>query len=157
MKQPQDVVVIARGITIQTFLPYPNLTKTAEVLDYRRLGKQRIETLQILNTLTGVSQGWQNHPAVKMWRGSEIALADYGIAMCEEWIARGYRDTTLPRLIEIQNTLLDEGADESLPAWWGEEILHLSHQSNLIRKDPIYYGELFSGIPMDLEYYWPLP
>jgi hypothetical protein len=122
-------------------LPYPNLAKTAEVLDYRRLGKQRIETLQILNTLTGISHGWQNHPAVKMW------------AMCEEWIARGYKDTTLPRLREIRDNL--ENQVRELPSWWGEEALHLSHQSNLIRKDPIFYGQLFSGIPDNLPYYWP--
>jgi len=134
-------------------LPYPNLTKTAEVLDYRRLGKQRIETLQILHTLTGVSHGWRNHPAVKMWEGHEVVLADYGIAMCEEWIARGYKDTTLPRLREIRDNL--ENQVRELPSWWGEEALHLSHQSNLIRKDPIFYGQLFSGIPDNLPYYWP--
>jgi hypothetical protein len=136
-------------------LPYPNLAKTAEVLDYRRLGKQRIETLQILHTLTGVSHGWQNHPAVKMWRGSEIVLADYGIAMCVEWIARGYKDTTLPRLQEIRDNL--ENQTRELPSWWGEPALHISHQSNLIRKDPIYYGQLFSEVPDNLPYYWPLP
>jgi hypothetical protein len=136
-------------------LPYPNLAKTAEVLDYRRLGKQRIETLQILHTLTGVSHGWRNHPAVKMWEGHEVVLADYGIAMCEEWIARGYKDTTLPRLREIRDNL--ENQVRELPRWWGEPALHISHQSNLIRKDPIFYGQLFSEVPYNLPYYWPLP
>ena len=136
-------------------MPYPNLAKTAEVLDYRRLGKQRIETLQILHTLTGVSHGWRNHPAVKMWEGHEVVLADYGIAMCEEWIARGYKDTTLPRLREIRDNL--ENQVRELPSWWGEPALHISHQSNLIRKDPIFYGQLFSEVPYNLPYYWPLP
>jgi hypothetical protein len=88
-----------------------------------------------------------------MWEGHEVVLADYGIAMCEEWIARGYKDTTLPRLREIRDNL--ENQVRELPRWWGEPALHISHQSNLIRKDPIFYGQLFSGIPDNLPYYWP--
>ena len=36
---------------MQTFLPYSNFQKTAEVLDYRRLGKQRVEGMQIIKTI----------------------------------------------------------------------------------------------------------
>jgi hypothetical protein len=36
---------------VQTFLPYPDFRRTAEVLDSPRLGKQRVETLQILRAL----------------------------------------------------------------------------------------------------------
>lgn len=36
---------------MQTFLPFPNFTMTALVLDQKRLGKQRVECLQILKTL----------------------------------------------------------------------------------------------------------
>lgn len=36
---------------IQTFLPYPNFNESARVLDDKRLGKQRVECLQILNVL----------------------------------------------------------------------------------------------------------
>ena len=71
--------------------------KVAECLDYRRLGKQRVETWQIYRALTGQSTGWVNHPATKMWRGYKQALLYYGICMCREWIKRGYNDTMLPR------------------------------------------------------------
>ena len=147
---------LERGTTIQTFLPYANPAKSAEALDYRRLGKQRVETYQILNSLIGASNGWLNHPAVKMWAGYEIALADYGLAMCDEWIARGYKDTTRDKILEIKRGLVAGGESGETPRWLGEENLHLSHQSNLLRKDPIYYGQLFIGIPDDMPYVWPV-
>ena len=38
---------------MQTFLPYPDFKKSASCLDYKRLGKQRVEGLQILNAIQG--------------------------------------------------------------------------------------------------------
>ena len=38
---------------MQTFLPYADFSKSAGVLDRMRLGKQRVETLQILQKLVG--------------------------------------------------------------------------------------------------------
>lgn len=54
---------------MQTFLPYSSFSKSASVLDNKRLGKQRVECLQILKALSDPAYGWQNHPAVKMWKG----------------------------------------------------------------------------------------
>lgn len=42
-----------------------------------------------------------------------------------------------------------------MPPWLGESEFHRSHQSNLIRKDPEFYGPRFPGVPDDLEYVWP--
>ena len=36
---------------MQTFLPYSNFYKSAKVLDQKRLGKQRVEVLQLLNSI----------------------------------------------------------------------------------------------------------
>ena len=36
---------------MQTFLPYKSFEKSAKCLDYKRLGKQRIETWQIYSAL----------------------------------------------------------------------------------------------------------
>lgn len=47
--------------------PTPKFIDTAKILDYRRLGKQRVETWQVLLALGGKSKGWVNHPAVRMW------------------------------------------------------------------------------------------
>ena len=41
---------------MQTFLPYPDFAKSAACLDNRRLGKQRVECLQILKTLSKESK-----------------------------------------------------------------------------------------------------
>ena len=64
---------------MQTFLPYPNLSKSLKTLDRQRLGKQRVEAFQILNILLERTdrKGWKNHPAVKMWSGYENALKLY--------------------------------------------------------------------------------
>ena len=78
---------------MQTFLPYADFAQSARALDRQRLGKQRVEVKQILNVLKKGSGGWANHPAVKMWRGYEMALCNYGIAVCGEWTVRGYKDT----------------------------------------------------------------
>lgn len=80
---------------MQTFLPYPDFYKSAQVLDYRRLGKQRLECKQIFNALEGQPSRWRNHPAVKMWEGCEHQLCAYAIIICDEWIGRGYKDSLI--------------------------------------------------------------
>jgi Pyrimidine dimer DNA glycosylase len=140
---------------MQTFLPYSDYTKSAKSLDYKRLGKQRVEVKQILNALDGLSKGWTNHPATKMWRGYEGQLAIYGSIVCTEWIKLGYKDSLLPFFtdrikVESMNTNLPK------PYWLGDIGLHQSHQSNLIRKDPNFYIPVFGNVPDNLPYYWPV-
>lgn len=137
---------------MQTFLPYPSFTETARCLDYRRLGKQRVETFQILQVLSGEKAGWRNHPAVKMWTGHSAALAEYGLAICDEWIRRGYKDTLRERIRQYR----DPDVLPNLPSWVGKADFHLSHQSNLVRKYPEHYQPLFPGVPDHLEYVWPV-
>ena len=36
---------------MQTFLPYKDIQKSVKCLDYRRLGKQRVEAMQILKQI----------------------------------------------------------------------------------------------------------
>lgn len=140
---------------MQTFLPYPNFRRTAEVLDQKRLGKQRVENLQIMKALV-TGRGWVNHPATKMWKGYEWALVEYQVAICEEWTRRGFKDACLERTIELAwLSGCDYPEDPELPPWLGEPLFHISHQSNLLRKDPDYYGPMFVGIPDDIPYVWP--
>jgi len=133
---------------MQTFLPYPSMGKSVRSLDYRRLGKQRVEAFQILNALAGKSKGWTNHPATRMWRGYEAALGWYKDLCIEEWIRRGYKNT--------MQTESYVGAIV-MPEWLGREDIHASHRSNLLRKDPDFYGVLGWDEPHDLEYVWPVP
>jgi hypothetical protein len=143
---------------VQTFLPYPDLRASSQVLDDRRLGKQRVETFQILRALTWPAYAWKNHPAVRMWRGFLPALVDYGLENCREWTRRGYADTVAPQLLQWSGGVPPTGYQ--LPPWFGHEPLHLSHRSALLRKDPAFYRPLFDrlgheGEPDDLPYLWP--
>jgi len=147
---------------MQTFLPYPDFKKSAKCLDWRRLGKQRVEAYQILRILCGVNEGngWVNHPAVRMWEGYEWALFDYICEICLEWIeVRGYKDTIYDKI-----DLLPIPGDPNLainlnlpmPPWFGDASFHASHRSNLLRKDPEWYGQFGWTEPNDLAYVWPV-
>lgn len=131
---------------MQTFLPYPEFDKSVKCLDYRRLGKQRVEAMQILNALRNPNYGWQNHPAVKMWRGYDEALKLYMNICIQEWIERGYNNTMKIEVVDQNNC--------KKPSWIGKEEFHASHRSNLLRKDPTWYGQFGWKEPNDLEYVW---
>ena len=135
---------------MQTFLPYPDFGESARCLDDVRLGKQRVEAYQIVRTLDGVTSGWRHHPVVKMWRGFEGALVDYGLATCREWTARGRADTVHDKLLVHERPL-----PHPLPPWLGDPALHASHRSNLLRKDPAWYGRFGWSEGPDLPYVWP--
>jgi hypothetical protein len=149
---------------VQTFLPYPDFTRTAGVLDPLRLGKQRVEALQVLRALTVPGYGWRHHPVVRMWAGYEEALVRYGLDVCGAWCAAGRLDTCSATMTaelaihcgrpEVRTQPLLEAAGE-LPPWLGEPGLHLSHRSALLRKAPAFYRPIFGDEPDDLPYLWP--
>lgn len=139
---------------MQTFLPYPDFQESAKVLDRQRLGKQRVECLQILHALLGRTQGWINHPATKMWRGHEGWLVDYADAICAEWIRRGYKDTVRLKLLELRSQAWKIGPDR--PPWLGDAEFHRSHRSNLLRKAPELYRDRWPNERADMEYVWPV-
>lgn len=136
---------------VNTFLPYPDLQESVACLDYKRLGKQRVETKQILKALRGETAGWRHHPAVLMWRGHDGFLVRYGVAACCRWSELGYRDTLLPYFLALTTDY--DKAEE--PWWFGFPEFHDSHKSNLVRKEPEHYRKFFPDIPDDLPYYWP--
>lgn len=149
-----------RDPVVQTFLPYPSFQRCARVLDPRRLGKQRVETLQILRALEIEDYGWKSHPVVHMWRGHTEALVAYGAAMVEEWSRRGFGDTCLGQITEFAPAARSQGelaGAGALPSWLGRRALHRSHQSALVQKDPAYYRARFPRVPADLPYVWPEP
>ena len=115
---------------VNTFVTSPDLIKNAKALDYRRLGKQRVEAYQIWRTLKGLSHGWKNHPAVKMWRGYDCFLAMYCNSCIDEWILRGYKNTMVK---------LPHCGNPKKPEWWGREDVIKSHQASLNRKKPDFY------------------
>ena len=144
---------------MQTFVPYPDFGASTAVLDDRRLGKQRVETFQILRALTWPTYGWKNHPAVRMWRGFTPALVCYGLAACAEWEARGHADATRSSLLEFTGGRIPTWEElvgrGQLPPWFGHDSVHVSHQSALLRKEPEHYRRFFPDVPDDLPYVWP--
>jgi hypothetical protein len=134
---------------MQTFVPLDSFKECAKILDYRRLGKQRVEVLQLLNALTGNSKGWRNHPAALMWKDHEGSLVEYGIVICEEWIRRGYKDTCLEKIYQFVNV----GSCE-LPRWWGGDI-HRSHRAALLVKNFEYYSVFGWEEKAEINYVWP--
>ncbi len=163
---------------MQTFLPYSNFDKTFDVLDYRRLGKQRIEAKQCLlvcyrykdidiSAPLGMSEKYagytwtrfKNHPCAKMWVGHESMLFDYTIKCCQHWIDRGYNDNTLPLIRQAQ--VYAPTTQCTPPPWLGNAKFHLMHKRVLIAKKPDFYQSLWPDIlPATKEkgrwpYIWP--
>lgn len=134
---------------MQTFLPSKNFKECAKILDYKRLGKQRVEAKQILNILLGrtTSTAWVNHPAVKMWKGYENTLKYYYNCILEEWIKRGYNNTMC--FEEVYNPII-------YPAWFNNDEVFSSHRSNLLRKNKEYYSQFKWIESDDLLYIWPI-
>lgn len=130
---------------MQTFLPYEDFRKCAKVLDWRRLGKQRVEGMQIIQCIKKPNR-WINHPAVKMWTGYELSLMCYVNEMIIEWIKRGYNNTM--KLYKIDSIF-------ELPIWLGDERLHSSHRANLIKKDKKYYCQFDWCEDPQQGYWWP--
>jgi hypothetical protein len=140
---------------MQTFLPYPNFHDSARVLDWRRLGKQRVETWQIATMLLGDSagRGRLNHPAVKMWRGHVPALCLYGVAVCIAWRERGYRDTMLERFTDMLRHTADHSI--ALPEWHGDATLHAAYRAALLTKNPTWYAQFGWTETPKIAYVWP--
>jgi hypothetical protein len=141
---------------MQTFLPYADFQKSAESLDYKRLGKQRVEAYQILKALSfrksepTTKRGWVTHPCTEMWIGYEYALTEYALTMCKNWILRGYKDTISDKIYSFQK----EAQNRNFPIWLGDEELHLSHRSRLAQKYPEYYLPQFPDADLQMEYKW---
>lgn len=158
---------------MQTFLPYENFRSSLKALDYKRLGKQRVESYQILLALNcppairikcernGLDYStyihkprWINHPAVKMWKNYELALIYYYNDSIQEWVDRGYNNT-MPKIKVLEWA--------SMPWWLGDDKFHASHRSNLLRKDPSFYSQYGwddptnkNYVPSNLDYVWPV-
>ena len=138
---------------MQTFFSEDTVETSLKVLDYRRLGKQRVEGYRILRTLTGLSTGWKQHPAVKMWRGFEPALLDYTLTACELWVHRGYCDTLADKLFEEFGDLIDEPI--VYPPWVQNRKVIDSHKAMLFHNNPKSYAH-YKAYSHITDYVWPV-
>ena len=160
---------------MQTFLPYRNFSESAKALDNKRLFKQCVECLQIVNIIWR-KRGWipleykdgkprkgfWNHPAVCMWEAHPRMLLAYWDDCVVEAEKRGFKMLNIrTKKYKLYNIWLNKNDEPGLglmyspiydiPKWLTDEFCR-SHQSNLVRKDPSYY--LFD-VPNNLPYIWP--
>ncbi len=129
---------------MQTFLPYASFSESANALDDKRLGKQRVECRQILRALEH-GGGWANHPATRLWRGYETALKAYYNECVKAWVHRGYRNT-LP-LYEIPGSF-------AMPPWFGNPAFHAAHRAALMAKDGDWYKQYGWTEEPKIDYVW---
>jgi len=134
---------------MQTFLTTRNLVENARCLDWRRLGKQRVEAKQIIDALDGKnSGGWVNHPAVLMWDGCQALLEYYFNVIAAEWKRRGYQ----------HNMGWMEPRGKPVEPKWMElhgEKLYSSHRAALLYKAPEHYTQFGWTETPALDYWWP--
>ena|ERR1051326_8000535 len=137
---------------MNTFLPYSNFDECARVIDNKRLWKQILEADGLIRLILDqkVKSHWRNHPCYKMWQNHPKALTLYRNIFVNEWMRRRL---FLPPFINLINQ--EEQANEWFPSWLGNKTLHLSHQSNLVRKNPECYRKFFPDVPDNIPYYWP--
>lgn len=64
--------------------------------------------------------------------------------MIDEWVDRGYQNNM--KYLPINEI--------TFPWWLGKEDLHSSHRSNLLKKDPLFYGRYNWKESRDLNYVW---
>ena len=137
-----------------------SLEYICEVLDRKRLNKQKVEANQILKASLGLTKGWINHPAVLMWKGYSNALKYYFNEITNACIRRGFQNNmTFYEFTEeqlnnveyqtIQDYLLngipiEASIDKIIFPWWFQwKPLIYSHQASLLRKDPKYHNLIF--------------
>ena len=108
---------------MQTFLAFPDFQQSLKYLDTKRLGNQRKETMQIITALHDPSYGWQNHPAIKMWRGYVPALIEYFNLNLLTWEEQGYKND--------KYTFIPQYEPVVMPWWFGNWRFHWLHKRAL--------------------------
>jgi len=146
----------------------------ARQLDNKRLFKQALEGWQILMNLTELDPqgnyrkpaGWSSHPAVKMWRGSELVLYFYIQAMLNEWKIRGFKSTLGAKALATtikarENNMLGN----AVPSWMRNQemfdAMASSHRKALLSKHYEHYNQFNwpedkGFAPESYDYVWPI-
>jgi hypothetical protein len=160
---------------MQTFLSETTFSGSAEVLDKRRLNSQFKEARQIMDVLfakpreDGKKIGWQNHPAVLMWKGHEYYLWLYIKRIREECIYRGIKVVKNTEAVNKHIHLIDSpDTCQDPPLWWSDETLRnrviMTHRARLFVKDPVHYAKYEQWVEPAKElvccvgkcnYFWP--
>lgn len=169
---------------MQTFLPFPSIARSINVLDNIRLNKQRFEakdilflvlrseTLVALPTLINVFQytdkyadfiakRYQNHPTVAMWREFPTQLFEYAEHCNNTCNARGFVDTDKNYERFLANAFLHAVRPrEVVPFLSANSPLPITHAAALLKKSPTHYAHLKDHYPdlvPKIDYIWWRP
>jgi len=153
---------------MQTFITELDWAISARRLDPKRLNKQILEAGQIFATLVpehyrivfpngnGPSKAWTNHPAVKMWKGSELWLLDYLMKHALVQRERTRNMHVVGKRVDEADILWSSASVGSVfPTWTTDEAFLNSHRSKLLRKDRQFYAKYGWNVPDNLPYVWP--
>ena len=149
---------------MQTFLPYSNFEKTAKCLDNKRLNKQIVEGVQILQCIMRMGNTrWRNHPVVKMWVGYETSLYYYICACYIDWKNRLLLGKRGGKLGHKSYDWICRNREEifkrhhtGIPYFLGNEKFHNSHKASLLFKNPEWYSQFDWEAEPEINYFYPV-
>lgn len=152
---------------MQTLAPYAELQDIADVLKNEDLILQMKDGLHLLSIMHADQEdAWADHPVLRMWKGHEIFLAYYTLAMIEEGL---HNRATLRQSSSFIGELTEwkASAEQHLawassgdatmkaPSWWGVIGYMREHRAVLLRRDPVWYRKHFATEKMDRFETWP--
>lgn len=156
------------------------MMKSLICLDYRRLGKQRLEAKQLIKSivLEDPSKLNQLRPGAAQLLTEDTTQLEAMLTMVGLGAGKGWRnhpartqwedhlgalaiyhDTSIvawkARGYNNEMPYLSAPGKWKLPPWWGDDKFHGSHRSNLLRKAPEWYGQFGWTDDPEAEYFWP--
>jgi hypothetical protein len=154
---------------MQTYVTDLNMRKNADNLDFRRLGQNRVEALDVLCLNLELSQYYRpayweflvqrysNHPVVHMWKGHGAYLHFYTYYLLKKWRKLGYSNAKCwPKWKEISilfpHNIAYYGGP---PPWLTPEFVDM-HRAYLIRKDPGYYRKIWPNVDESIPFVYPV-
>lgn len=125
---------------MQVFMPYISALQSTRCLDWKRLGKQRIEIKYMLEMMYGMWP-YRSHPVVEMWEDYPVFLAYVYKFTVIEWVARGYKNTLPHELAFVDGCCIE-------PPWLKDYTYQ--YRGLLLHKDYDYYSKHFNN-PDEIE------
>lgn len=119
---------------MNTFITSYNLNENFKKLDQKRVFKQVLEGVQLLDGIVNNKKSWELHPARLMWRKNPGALFAYIKFAWEE--CKNRKIAVNSKLYLSAETLYltkvgDDYTKEQFPLWWGRQDIAASHRSRL--------------------------
>jgi hypothetical protein len=137
---------------MQTFLPYASFEETAKALDLARLTFVMRDSLTLMKSLARFyplnkrgESGFEGHTVGQFWKGHEISLAKYGLALAQNHLYRPANASKAMTLTQRKlhmsmwqqmiEALEDRGFPEDPPPLIGDEEFHSAFRAFLLYRD----------------------